>query len=123
DACSYAWLQFLRHQPDRDTALCWLSTVAVREAWRLSARARELTATGDPQVDASSAGPELALEAREALDSLAGLPTRQRRYLTLLVSGHSYADICQHTGATHTNVNKHLARARRTLRAVQQPDD
>jgi DNA-directed RNA polymerase specialized sigma24 family protein len=121
DACSYAWLQFLRHQPDRESALCWLATVAIREGWRLAAQARDLTVAGHSTA-AARVDTELAHDAREALDTLATLPDRQRRYLTLAVAGHSYADICQQTGATYTNVNKHLTRARRTLRAVQNPD-
>ena len=33
DACSFAWLQLMRHQPDRGpTLFAWLRTVAVREA-------------------------------------------------------------------------------------------
>jgi DNA-directed RNA polymerase specialized sigma24 family protein len=121
DACSYAWLQFLRHQPNRDTALCWLATVAIREGWRLASQAGDLTPTGHT-IAVARVDTELAHDAREALTDLAGLPDRQRRYLTLLVSGHTYTDICHHTGATHTNVTKHLSRARRTLRAVQNPD-
>ncbi len=48
--------------------------------------------------------------------ALAALPDRQRRYLMRLASGHSYQEIARVEQATYTNVNKHLARARRTLR-------
>src|SRR3712207_8375392 len=37
DACSFAWLQFLRCQPDRPTAFGWLRRVVIRQAWRLVA--------------------------------------------------------------------------------------
>ena len=38
DACSFAWMQFLRDQPDRDASWRgWLVTTAQREAWRLNA--------------------------------------------------------------------------------------
>jgi DNA-directed RNA polymerase specialized sigma24 family protein len=120
DACSFAWLQFLRLQPERDTAFSWLCTTAIREAWRLTTQARknhQLLQQAPAPVDA-----DLHLQARDALTQLANLPDRQRRYLTLIVSGHTYADICHHTGATHTNVNKHLTRARKHLRTVQHPD-
>jgi DNA-directed RNA polymerase specialized sigma24 family protein len=40
DACSFAWLQLVRCQPDRETVFPWLTKVAVREAWRLSRRER-----------------------------------------------------------------------------------
>src|SRR4051812_8317899 len=35
EACSFAWAQLLRYQPDRDMAVAWLWRVAVREVWRL----------------------------------------------------------------------------------------
>ena len=38
DACGFAWLQFLREQPDRDQNWRgWLYRVAQRDAWRLNA--------------------------------------------------------------------------------------
>ena len=47
DACSFAWLQFLRYQPDRESNWKgWMVTTAKREAWRLNAierRNRDLT--------------------------------------------------------------------------------
>jgi RNA polymerase sigma factor (sigma-70 family) len=125
DACLFAWLQLLRHQPERDHVRGWLCTVARREAWRLAREAKALTsldagkASGEPRsqeplvetipgrdsVDAAHA-------AREALRTLASLPDKQRRYLALKVAGYSYREICALTGASYTNVNKHLTRAR-----------
>ncbi len=120
DACASAWLQFLRHQPNRATVFAWLRTVAVREAWRLSRRERR-----DAHLEEIPAWEEIhgsdttqpAVDAHQVLHAVAGLPARQRRYLTLLISGHSYQEIADSTGATRTNVNKHLTRARATLRA------
>jgi DNA-directed RNA polymerase specialized sigma24 family protein len=41
DACSFAWVQFMRHQPSRDRAWQgWLFRTAQREAWRLTAQHR-----------------------------------------------------------------------------------
>jgi hypothetical protein len=41
DACNYAWMEFIRHQPDRDGGWrAWLVTTAQREAWRLDGRER-----------------------------------------------------------------------------------
>ncbi len=125
DACSFAWLQFLRLQPDRDTVFPWLRTVAIREAWRLSRRERRDGHLEDaPAWEERTATESLrrTTEAHHALESLAALPHRQRRYLTLLVSGHSYAEIARTTGATYTNVNKHLTRARASLRLVARTD-
>jgi DNA-directed RNA polymerase specialized sigma24 family protein len=63
------------------------------------------------------------LEAREALTLLAGLPERQRADLTLLVAGFSYREIAQMTGGrTHTNVNKHIAKARSRVRLARLAD-
>ena len=57
------------------------------------------------------------LEAREALKILASLPDRQRTDLTLLVAGYSYNEIAELTGRrTYTNVNKHIAKARASIR-------
>ena len=117
DACSFAWLQLMRCQPDRTTVFAWLRIVAIREAWRLSRTERRnahLADLGGREPAADTV--EQATEARRALRRLAALPDRQRRYLTLLISGHSYHEITRHCDVTHTNVNKHLTRARRSIR-------
>jgi RNA polymerase sigma factor (sigma-70 family) len=125
DACSFAWSQLLRCQPRRDTVYGWLCKTAIREAWRLSRRERRdvrvegFTPDGDGEGLQLRAPVELEtmIDARCALAALAALPERERRYLTLLVAGHSYVEIRALTQATHTNVNKHLVRARARLRA------
>ena len=40
DACSFAFLQLLRYQPDRDSVYAWLVKVAAREAVKLDLRTR-----------------------------------------------------------------------------------
>jgi RNA polymerase sigma factor (sigma-70 family) len=125
DACSFAWSQLLRCQPRRDTVYGWLCKTAIREAWRLSRRERRdlridgLTSDGDGEALQLRAPVDLEtmIDARRALAALAALPDRERRYLTLRVAGHSYVEIRALTQATHTNVNKHLVRARARLRA------
>lgn len=122
DACAFAWLQFLRRQPDRATAFAWLRTVAIRHAWRLTAREQrdvhleEVPAWEDLRGK-DTTGP--AVDARQTLRDVAELPARQRRCLTLLVSGHTYDEIAHVTGTTRTNVNKQLTRARTNLRAIR----
>jgi len=57
DACSFAWLQLLRRQPRRATALEWLTTVAIREARRLDRgdrRRTSLHAVGEPTATATT---------------------------------------------------------------------
>jgi RNA polymerase sigma factor (sigma-70 family) len=131
DACQTAWMQLLRCQPDRERPLFgWLVTVAVHEAYDLSRRRRgELSldtvvaAGGDRTIRLVDTveGPTVvdeSLEARRALRALASLPRRQRRYAVLRTAGFSYREIGQLTGATHTNVNKHLVRASRQLKSL-----
>ena len=44
DACNYAWMEFHRHQPDRDGSWkAWLVTTAQREAWKLDDKERSHT--------------------------------------------------------------------------------
>jgi RNA polymerase sigma factor (sigma-70 family) len=124
DACAHAWLQLMRCQPDRATAFAWLRTVAVREAWRLSKlERRDVRLDAMPSVHDSGRDAVVpSIDAREALRYLAALPHRQRRFLTLQIAGHSRTEIAAHTGATHRTVDRQLARARRHLRLVRDPD-
>ena len=121
DACQQAWLILLRSQPERETVLAWLTTVAIREAYRLSDREwRELSLDDERcPIPQEASDLEQGREARAALQALAALPERQRCYLTLRVAGHSYVEIQEHCGASRTNVNKHLYRARCTLKQVR----
>lgn len=120
DACSHAWLQLLRHQPRRDTVLPWLTKVAVREVWRImrrEARDASLDAMPENSVRRGTAiDLELQLDARDALHTVARLPSRQHRYLALLIAGYSYDEIAAATSASHRTVDRQLARARKALR-------
>jgi DNA-directed RNA polymerase specialized sigma24 family protein len=55
DACAFAWIQFLKHQPDRDRSWeGWLYRVAKNEAFRLTAlerREAELVTSEDRPVE------------------------------------------------------------------------
>jgi RNA polymerase sigma factor (sigma-70 family) len=128
DACQSAWMTLLRNQPRRGTFFAWLRVVAIHEAYRLSAiEQRDVhledlpassgwdAATPDPRASIDE-----ALEARAALQVLADLPARQREYLTLLVAGFTYKQICELTrGRSYTNVNKHLTKARARIRRAR----
>lgn len=120
DACSYAWLQLLRTQPERgDTLFTWLRTVAVREGWRLAQREqRDAHLELVPDWTDRIAGDTLTetVDAHQALDALAQLSPNPRRCLTLIVSGHSYDDVVRITGRSYSGVNKSLVKARRQLR-------
>jgi DNA-directed RNA polymerase specialized sigma24 family protein len=134
DACAMAWEQFMRSQPARGEKLFgWLRTVAIHEAYRLSKTQRRepfLQGMAHRPSDGRDGGWEdfvpdprdldLQLRAKEALHLVAALPERQRLYLGLLAGGHRYEDIMRVTGASYTNVNKHLSRARAGIRTAQE---
>lgn len=114
DACQTAWTILLRRQPDRGRVFAWLRVVAVHEAYRLSAVERRdarlddlapVAETGDwTEIIPDRRALDEAVEARRALRALAGLPDRERRYLTMLVAGHRCAEIVEVAGASYTNV-------------------
>lgn len=119
DACQTAWLSLLRYQPDRSTVYAWLRTVAIHAAWDLAAVERRAgplwSDEGEALLDPCTL--ELQFEAREALRTVASLRPRQRTDLSLLVGGFSYREIRSMTGPrTHTNVSKHIAKARAGVR-------
>jgi RNA polymerase sigma factor (sigma-70 family) len=128
DAVQFAWMQMLRRQPDRDRIYGWLVLTARRQAWQLAReRRREEAADGfvDPATGFTANLGEriehpLSLQRRvdglDALRSLAALPDRQRRVLARKVAGLTYAEIEADLGWSYTQVNRHLTRARRTLR-------
>jgi len=120
DACAFAWLQLVRCHPDEGTAYAWLKTVAVHRAWQLAKRecrdARLELFAEDAEARHDPRDTELVVLAHEALEAIARLPERQRRYFTLHLSGNTYHDIARITGTSRSAVNKHLDRARKTLR-------
>lgn len=61
------------------------------------------------------------IAARQALQAVADLPPRQRRCLTLNVSGHSHHEIATATNTSPTSVAKQLTRARATVRTASRP--
>jgi RNA polymerase sigma factor (sigma-70 family) len=125
DACSFAWLQLLRTQPDRDATFAWLRVVATRESLRLlKAQGRYVAFDEDPfeatavHVD-ESIDLQLAVEVREALEQIACLTAQQVRIFSLHIAGLSYDEICEATGYSWTQVNRHMLRARSRVRALR----
>jgi DNA-directed RNA polymerase specialized sigma24 family protein len=128
DACQTAWTILLRYQPDRRSIFGWLRTVAIHEAYRLSAIGRRdarLGALCSGELDwtdaiAGSRSLDEAVEALEALRVLASLPERQRDDVALFVAGYSYAEIRGMTpGRTATNVTKSLVKGRARIRRAR----
>jgi len=126
EACSFAWLQFCRYQPEREHALAWLTVVARNEAWRLGGSRRRrpcFPTTGReyatepilPSRWPTRATPSWRWSKR-ALRALAGLKARQRRVLTLWTAGYTYTEIAELTGSTYTWVNRYMSDGRAALR-------
>ena len=124
DACQFAWMQLLQHQPRRDTVRSWLITVAKREAVRLDQVSRrvepmsigEQTPGEVPEPPARVDMLEQALDLNEALACVAELPPRKARIFTLQSLGYSYAEIAEITGDSWHTVDRQLGRARELLR-------
>ena len=132
DCASFAFLQLCRCQPRRcEQTGGWLRTVARHEAYKWHRLIRRfpsldegpLTTGGEggervPPADRVSApvDVDLAVDAREALRSLAGLGDRRRAALTLKVAGYSYREIQQLLGVSYTWVNRHITEGRAELR-------
>jgi DNA-directed RNA polymerase specialized sigma24 family protein len=99
DACAFAWLQLLQYQPGREAVVGWLRVVARNEGLRLLRISRREPfledrrcqrsdpASGEPlgwqELLPAREDTTLAVEARELLRALAGLPWHQRTVLTL----------------------------------------
>ena len=125
DACSFAWLQFLRHQPDRDRTFLWLRLVAIRQAWAIKATERRADHLEMLPAAEHLAAPsvEPKLEARRVLQAIAELPIDQRDCITHLTAGRTIAETAALTGHGRGTVNACLAAARSHLRYVCDPSD
>src|SRR5215217_9571140 len=132
DACSIAWAQFLRHQPDRDREWrAWLFRTAQREAWALD-QARHGTRSFDAEPGENGSARE-PLDSRDqfgerddleaAVDVLERLPSRLRRVAFLRATGHRYSEIQEITGDSRTRVSQLIRRANEQIREALQELD
>lgn len=127
DACSFAWLQMLRHQPARETVLAWLVRVGTREAIRLDRRVRHHDesasgSSGQGQGVDECRPIEAYLEilaAREAILA-AQLRPREAEILAAHVAGYSYIEIANAQALTPRTVERQLFRAKRRLRHARE---
>lgn len=131
DACHFAWVAFLRHTEKvrRETALTWLTTTALHEAYKLIARQKrtdslEQTLETRPQPAASVSADEPAERAsqREQIALVRQLPKRQQKIVWLQAAGLSHAQIAAATGDTARTVQRQLYRARHTLTQLRPPN-
>jgi DNA-directed RNA polymerase specialized sigma24 family protein len=125
DACSFAWLQMLRHQPARETLLSWLTTTGMREAVRLHRRGARDDALPDDPGDGHSGIVELPVDAHLArlfaAETIASAHLRPREADMLMaqVAGFSYVEIAIARRTTTRTVERQLARAHRKLREAR----
>jgi DNA-directed RNA polymerase specialized sigma24 family protein len=135
DACSFAWAQFMQHQPDRERSWrSWLVRVAERESWRLEAQVAEghLPITGDGEVPWEPADRVDQYEVRDGLDdvvsTLERLPDRLRRIAMLRALGLQHREIGDITGDSPVRVAQLVSRANVKIcevvaeRDIQSPD-
>lgn len=122
DACAFAWAQLAARDHIRlgRGGYWWLYTVAVREAWRLSAKSRrELSGGLEPTApdrgehqDALSDRRDRVLDARTAVNAI---DERKQRLLLLQAAGYTYREIAAITGDTQRTVERQLLRAKRRI--------
>ena len=121
DACNFAWMEFIRCQPDRERSWrSWLITVAQREAWKLHAKEASHDGAEIPGRDGLLHEPadprdmlSVRAELRVALDSLAAVPDRRGQVKALQVTGFTYVEIGERLGLGHTRVTEANAAIRK----------
>jgi RNA polymerase sigma factor (sigma-70 family) len=128
DACSFAFLQLLRHQPDREHVYGWLLRAAIREAIKLDQQARRAVPLPHAADDHRTweladerARSEVSVEllaAREAV-AAAGTTAREWRIVGLRAIGLSYTEVSRVTGDSARTVERQLLRGRHKLRAAR----
>ena len=128
DACHHAWTQLINHGENvsRETTFGWLTTTAIRHAWKLNRREhRELSLEaaaeklGELPLPSPLPGPPQRLEFQEQLLQLADLPERQRRFIWLRAAGLSYVEMAAYTGDTVRTVERQIGRATERIRQLE----
>jgi RNA polymerase sigma factor (sigma-70 family) len=126
EACQIAWSRLLlhAHRIEPIAVLSWLANTAKHETVRLLVR-RQRDLSLDELLDA---GAELELPQTPSLEELFGqreriraawhLNTRQRRALWLRAAGLSHDEIAAVTGDSRRTVERHLQRARHSVRRL-----
>jgi RNA polymerase sigma factor (sigma-70 family) len=125
DACHDAWTKLINRsdQIQREAALSWLVTTAIRQAWRLNRREQlELSleaaadAIGELTAPALGVGPVEQVEQKERLGEIRQLPERQQRLIWLRAAGLSYVEMAAYTGESVRTVERQILRATHRIR-------
>jgi RNA polymerase sigma factor (sigma-70 family) len=124
DACQVAWSRLIRHSERvrRETALSWLTTTALHEAFRLLRRSRRelsledaVEAGGEAVIHARALSASEVFEQRERLAGIGILPERQQRLLWLRALGLSYTEMAAYEECSPRTVERQLHRATQTI--------
>jgi RNA polymerase sigma factor (sigma-70 family) len=132
EAVQFAFLAFLEHfDPEGDApAVAWLTLTLKRKCWaqrrcehldrrsgwEASPNSGEQASSLESVPSRLSDTPERTGRHLEARGALAALNPAERRALSLLAAGYSYAEIGELTGYSYTKTNRLLAEGRAKLR-------
>ena len=123
EACQFAWSRLVYHRArvHEQTAMAWLVTTAIHEAFKLLHRSRrdvslELALEQGREPMSCVPGPSEVVEMRARLDELGALRQRQRRVMWLRAVGFNYEEIARHENCTTRTIERQLERARRALK-------
>lgn len=135
EALQDAFALFIDHfDPDsKAPPVAWLTLTLKRRCWACYRRKRLIERTRTPSLDSPAAEnetpqphldeqrlpediAEIADEISNIRHALSHLKPDERRALSLLALGYSYAEICNHTGWSYTKVNRCLTEGRAKLR-------
>jgi DNA-directed RNA polymerase specialized sigma24 family protein len=138
DACSHAWSTLITAdhvdvRPPRWGALAYLTKTAVYRAFDLRTAERRAAAYDHDQLDYLAAARGLthapadeaaALQMRcdLALDLVAQIPERPRRFLLRQALGYSYLDIAAAEGVSYRTTDRQITRAKRRLEQITAAD-
>jgi RNA polymerase sigma factor (sigma-70 family) len=121
DACAFAWLQFFKHQPDRDGQWKgWLYRVAQRRAYELDAHDRRDAHLVDEEGQAIDLqDPKDGHAERDefiaAVQELRRLPTRLQRLVLLRTQVETQRELAQLLNLSPGRVSVLLAKAARLV--------
>ena len=130
DACAFAWMALITHQPRRETVFPYLKTIARNEALRLDGLARALKPiAGELEHDeehpigarvpaARHRTAEASQQILELKERLAVLPEREREAVFLSAAGWRYTDVAERLGISTTRVNQLVSRASLRMREM-----
>jgi DNA-directed RNA polymerase specialized sigma24 family protein len=122
DACAFAWLQFLRYQPERDQNWQgWLFRTAQRETWRLTAiRHRDWQLNDEVNRELIDSDPAVRMQDREdfreAMTELKQLPKPMQEAVLVASQVYRHRDVGEILDIPETRVAYLLASAGAALR-------